>query len=74
MLQWPPDVSTGGQPPDVSTAVLVGGGPCTGSMNKFEQVSSDGHQMSRGGVGWDRGLHSEVQCIMGNGHMGTPSA
>ena len=74
MCQWPPDFSTSGRPPDVSSAVLVGGGgPCTGSMNKIEQVTSDGHQMSLGGVGWDWGLHSEVQGIMGNGHMGTPS-
>ena len=28
--------------------------------------------MSPGGVGWDWGLQSEVQCITGNGHMGTP--
>ena len=65
-------------------------------MNKFEQVSSDGHQMllirkgsrcteksgggggflhsevPRRGDGWRGGclaLYSEVQCIMGNGHM-----
>ena len=53
-------------------------------MNKFEQVSSDGHQMSLAvglGPGGPRGageagagrLNSEVQCIMGNGYMGTPS-
>ena len=30
-------------------------------------ISSDDHQMSLSG-----GLYSEVQCIMGNGHMGTP--
>ena len=62
-------------------------------MNRFEQVSSDGHQMSPvgrgaepggsrvwrgarargvpGPMGW-RVLYSEVQSIMGNGHMGTP--
>ena len=57
-------------------------------VNKFEQVSSDDHQMSlvegwrvpclmlRGlgpeGARAMRGasLYSEVQCIMGNGHMG----
>ena len=65
-------------------------------VNKFEQVSSDGHQMSlvggecpmsdsqklgpggpmsdvQGGWGQDGGvLYSEVQRIMGNGHMGPP--
>ena len=51
-------------------------------MNKFEQVSSDRHQMSLAvglGPGGPRGtgeagagrLYSEVQCIMGNGYMGT---
>ena len=42
-------------------------------MNMFEQVSSLGHQMSRaGGQGpvQKRALYGEVQCIMGNGHMG----
>ena len=54
------------------------GGP---QVNKFEQVSSDGHRMSPaeagawGCQGWDwgggaAGLYSEVQCIMSNGHMG----
>ena len=29
--------------------------------------------VQRGGQGWGwRGLCSEVQCIMGNGHTGTP--
>ena len=57
-------------------------------MNKFEQVSSDGHQMSLTAgqsQGWgpmsyvqegrDRagGQYSEVQCIMGTGHIRTPS-
>ena len=65
-------VSTGG-----------GGGP---EVNKFEQVFNDGHQMSLvgegkktvrshvgGGLGSGQmGLYSEVQCIMGNGHMGPP--
>ena len=37
-------------------------------MNKFEQVFSDGHQMSLA----KGSLCSEVQCIMGNGHMGSP--
>ena len=69
-------------------------------MNKFELVSSLGHQMSLaedgalGGLQWDpmggvgaRGsmyskapwpggcvepLYGEVQCLMGNGHMGPP--
>ena len=61
--------------------------------NKFEQVSSVGHQMSRGvhsrvifperdglctvsshvhGVGLG-GPYREVPCIMGNGHMASPS-
>ena len=45
-------------------------------MNKFEQVSSDGHQISLAGgsrfdVQWGMVLYSEVQCIMGNGHMGS---
>ena len=41
MLWWPPDVSTGGG----------GAGP---PVNKFEQVSSDGHRMSlaRFNVSW----------------------
>ena len=46
-------------------------------VNKFEQVSSNGHQMSvaRGGrdpsskVPCGGGLYSEVQCIMSNCHM-----
>ena len=57
-------------------------------MNKFEQVSSDGYQMSLarvlGPVGVSclmsrreegpglGGRYSEVQCIKSNGHMGTP--
>ena len=62
-------------------------------MNKFQQVSSLGHQVSLpvGGVFPVRGdvaggavqkgipvqgaggfLYDEVQCIMGNGHMGPP--
>ena len=65
-------------------SVSMGGGP---QVNKFEQVSNDGHQVSlvegvagqRGGpmsnvqgtrtAATVRGLYSEVQCIMGNGHM-----
>ena len=48
------------------------GGP---HMNKFEQVSSDYHQMYLAGLGLRQGdsglgLYSEVQCIKGNGHMG----
>ena len=63
----------------------VGGAGCP-QVNKFEQVSSDGHQvslargvldlMSRGEEGWGlgrgTGLYSEVQCIMGNDHRGSP--
>ena len=52
-------------------------------MNKFEQASSDDHQMSlavgsrpdvqlSGGVGGGCRLYSEVRYIMGNGCMGTP--
>ena len=64
-------------------------------MNTFEQVSSDGHQMSLAcGLGvpclisggatggpmsgvWERdrtrgALYREVQCVMGNGHLGPP--
>ena len=55
-------------------------------MDTFEQVTSDDHKMSlaggkiqAGGVqglisrGWvGARLYSEVQCIMGNDHMGTP--
>ena len=56
-----------------------------GLMNKFEQVSSDGWQMSlAGGQGWgaessqvsygcQEGLYREVKCIMGNGQIGTSS-
>ena len=35
-------------------------------VNKFEQVLSDGHQMS------GREPVSKVQCIMSNGDMGPP--
>ena len=50
------------------------GGP---EVNKFEQVSSEGHQISLAGPLSDvraggGGLYSEVQCIMGNGHMESP--
>ena len=40
-------------------------------MKRFEQVSSDGHQMS---LAWSWGLdgYSEVKLIMGNFHIGTP--
>ena len=56
-------------------------------MNEFEQVFSDRHWMSTAGVvstqlpcpggtqapcPGEGGLYSEVQCIMGNGHMGSP--
>ena len=60
----------------------LGGWPV---VNKFEQFSSDHHQMSltgnpcevpiqRGLGAWGLGgsLVSEVQCTMGNGHMGFP--
>ena len=51
-------------------------------VNKFEQISSCGHQISLAGGKWvtefscrgvgpaGRGLYSEVQCIMGNGNIG----
>ena len=51
------------------------GGP---EVNKFEQLSSLGHQMSlqegaTGSLYGGRGsLYGEVQWIMGNGHMGPP--
>ena len=42
-------------------------------MNRFEQISLNGHQMSlAGGQGQDRGRYNKVQCIMGNGDMDTP--
>ena len=53
--------------------------PVRGSqMNKFEQVSSDDH--GGGGRAGSKGvpcpgdstLYAEVQCIMGNGHIGIP--
>ena len=47
-------------------------------VNKFEQVSIDGHQESVPClVGWGEGFFfwggvgPMSQCIMGNGHMGT---
>ena len=60
---------------------------CTyfGGQYQFEQVSSDSNQMllasGRAGVGGSLcpmcggggvGVYSEVQCIMGHGHMGPP--
>ena len=55
------------------------GGP---NMDKFEQVSSDYHQVSlaEGLVSGLRvpmsdvqgSLYSEVQCIMSNGHIASP--
>ena len=45
-------------------------------LNKFERMSSDGHQMSvargvpRSQVLGEGDRYSEVQCIMGNFHMG----
>ena len=42
-------------------------------VSKFEQVSSDGSQMSPAG-GWSVGPYGALgpmsQCIIGNGHMG----
>ena len=49
----------------------VGGGGVGPKVNKFEQVSSLGYQMSLPGETW--GLYSKVQYIMGNGHMGPSS-
>ena len=51
-------------------------------MNKFEQVSSDGHQMLLAGGAWGgsmsdsggvraEGCTVKSNTIMGNGHMGT---
>ena len=57
MRRWSPDVSTRG----------------SRQVNKFEQVSIDGHQMSLAGVGGPHvpmALYSVVQCITGNGDMG----
>ena len=46
---------------------MSGRGVCP-EVNKFGEVSNDGHQIS---VAGEQGaLYSEVQCIMGNGHMG----
>ena len=66
-------------PPSTSLRVLLnhrmsvpGGGGL--QVNKFEQVSSDSHQMSLAGS-WggpwpgEGALYSEVQCIMGNSPM-----
>ena len=55
-----------------------------GANDKFEQVSGDGHQISRAevgthilcleGAGAGGGfLYGEVQTIMGNSHRGAPS-
>ena len=48
-------------------------------MNKFEWVSGDGYKKSLAG-GWCKGggamsdvQEGEVQCIMGDGHVGTPT-
>ena len=47
-------------------------------MNRFEQVSSNDHQISMGGgegvpcLGVRVGLYSEVQCTIGNGNMRHP--
>ena len=57
-------------------------------VSKFEQVSNDGYEMSlawrgpcqvkshiqagRAGARGEGFLSSEVQCIIGNGHMGPP--
>ena len=58
----------------MSTPVGERGGVCGPQVNQLEQVSSLGHQMSLAGVRllYRGGLYSEVQCILGNGHMGTP--
>ena len=73
VLQWPPSDVAGG-----------GSGP---QRKKVEQVSSGDHQMLLAGgwvqgegeefqvcglEDWDGGWYSEVQCIMGNGHIRTP--
>ena len=57
----------------MSTPVGEWGGVCGSQVNQFEQVSSLGHQMSLAGIRplYRGGLYSEVQCILGNGHMGT---
>ena len=57
----------------------LGNGGKDPQVNKFEQVSALGHQMSLvGGRSRVGGLlrrlagdrYDEVQCLMGNGHMG----
>ena len=63
--------------------VLQWPSPYVSEVNKFGQVSSDGYHTRCqwqgigdlcSGVPFLEGglLYSEVQCIMGNGHMGTP--
>ena len=62
MLQWPPDVNSGS------------GGVQGGLMNKFEQVSSDGYQVSLvGGRGWGQGRSwgsPHILCRGGGGGSG----
>ena len=70
VLLWPPDISTIG-----GKALYI----------EVQEVSSDdtrchqqvgqgkGGPMSRGGARTERALNSEIQCIMGNGHMGPPN-
>ena len=53
MLQWPPDVSTGRGCPQV---------------NKFEHVSSIGHQMLLAGE------EMEGPCTVRHGHIGPPTS
>ena len=54
----------------VSVATKRGEAP---QVNKFEQVSSDDHQMSVAGEGVGPMSGIQGQCIMGDGHMGTPN-
>ena len=44
------------------------GGGVYPQVNKFVQISSDVHQISVAG----QGVSPKSQCIMDNGHMGTP--
>ena len=47
--------------------VLDGGVPCL--MSRVQGAGPGGSMSDAGGRG---GLYSEVQCIMGNGRMGSP--
>ena len=52
------------------SVLVVGRGGSTGEL-VWTGLKSDVHQMSLAG-GWVPCLYSEMQCIMDNGHLGTP--